>query len=326
MSTELAVWQDDQGRDVELETMTAFREVMGYKDHTDNEIIAFVEFCKAQGLNPYAGDIHFIKIGNFPAYHTIDISVYLRRAERHPQFRGIRSGIIVLSDGQPVRRVGEFRLDDEVLVGAWAEVSRADRDFVFEHSVKFSAVVSRTKDGKPNKQWRENPELMCVKSARKGALKVAFPSVSDDLPEGASVSVVDHEGMVVDGSTGEILSGETVDEAPALPEAQDTVPVDEPLPWANDEPAPVPADTSEAPDDPEPDPAVKDIDRDEVKRKAGYFKANLKATHTEEDYQSMLVALGLDADAVVNDVFEGAGNMPPPRDAIKKVIAWCEWL
>ena len=125
----------------------------------------------------------------------------------------------MLVDSKPVRRVGEFRLKDEELVGAWAEVRRSDRDFDFEHSVVLEDVMSKTRDGSPTKIWRESPAMMCVKAARKGALKVSFPSIFTALAENAQVTVVEQEGMVVDNDTGEILSGETVPEAPAVPEA-----------------------------------------------------------------------------------------------------------
>ena len=197
MSTELAVWKDDQAKEVQIRRMQAFREVMRYQDHTDNEIMAFVEFCRAQQLNMYTGDVYLIKPGRgYPEYRVIDVSVFIKRAEQSPKFRGLRTGDIVLVDGKPVRRVGQFRLESEALVGGWAEVRRSERDHDIEHSVLLSEVMSRTKDGKPTKIWRENPGLMVEKSALKGVLKVSFPGIFREIGEAdekSQITVIEHD-------------------------------------------------------------------------------------------------------------------------------------
>ena len=170
----------------------------------------------AQGLNPYTRDAHLIKPGKgYPAYQVIDVAVYLRVAPRCTRTsRGIRSGIIVLVDGKPVRPCGRVPPEGRRARGLHGQRSGAATATLTSSTASCSKMsCPRHGTARRRRYRRESPAMMCVKAARKGALKVSFPSIFTALAENAQVTVVEQEGMVVDNDTGEILSGETVPEA-----------------------------------------------------------------------------------------------------------------
>ncbi len=70
---------------------------------TDRDAMKFMMLCRAQRLNPFAGDAFLIgydsRDGGEPSFSLITAHVaFLKRAETHPEFDGMKSGIIVVDE------------------------------------------------------------------------------------------------------------------------------------------------------------------------------------------------------------------------------------
>src|SRR5699024_3015705 len=94
---------------------------------TDQEVVMFMNLCKYQKLNPFLNEAYLVKFGN-DAQIITGKEAFMKRAEQNDKYEGFKAGIIVLTkDGQIQKREGTFSLEDERLVGGWAEVHRNDR-------------------------------------------------------------------------------------------------------------------------------------------------------------------------------------------------------
>ena len=97
---------------------------------------------------------------------------FTEKAEMHPQFDGMKAGIIIRpkEGGALEHREGTFYLpSEEVLLGGWAEVFRKDRKI----STKAEVVLAEYNTGKRN--WAKMPGTMIRKVAIVQALRESFP-------------------------------------------------------------------------------------------------------------------------------------------------------
>lgn len=144
----------------------------------DGDLVKFIEICKINNLNPFAGDITLITFNNKvgDTWQTrgqacITISGYLKRATSHPEYRGYQAGIIVNDkDGHLIEREGDFLHPEENLLGCWCRVFFKSRE---------PLKVSRNKEfyHKGDKcMWTGNREpMMLVKCIVADGLRKAFP-------------------------------------------------------------------------------------------------------------------------------------------------------
>ena len=87
----------------------------------------------------------------------------------------MKSGIIVLNDkGEITERKGTFKLDNETLVGGWAEVFRKDWENSIYCSVSLTESIQKKGNGEPNSNWSKQPATMIEKVAKVRALREAF--------------------------------------------------------------------------------------------------------------------------------------------------------
>ena len=156
---------------------------------TNQELTMFMALCKYQHLNPFLNEAYIIKFGSQPAQLITSKEAFMKRAESNPQYDGIKAGIIVLRNGEIVYSNGAFRLKDDEIVGAWAEVYRKDRSE--PHRVEISAAEFN----KSQSTWKTMPATMIRKTAMVNALREAFPEAlggmyteDDRNPQDTSVS------------------------------------------------------------------------------------------------------------------------------------------
>ena len=152
--------------------------VNGGGEVTDQEVMMFLTLCKYQHLNPFLREAYLIKYGNSPATIVTSKDVFIKRAMRHPNFKGMQAGIIVkdIETGGIVEREGTFYdRDEEKLVGGWAKVFMSNIDYPFYETVALEEYEGRTKDGKLNSQWATKGATMIRKVAQMHALREAFP-------------------------------------------------------------------------------------------------------------------------------------------------------
>lgn len=148
--------------------------VRGQGAVTDQEVIMFIGMCKANKLNPFNNDAYLIKFGSQAASMIVSKDVFFKRAIENPNYDGMRSGIIVVKDGEIIKREGHIKLKDEEIAGAWCEVFRKDWQHSMYQEVNFEEYAGYTKDGKLNANWSSKPVVMITKVAESTALRKAF--------------------------------------------------------------------------------------------------------------------------------------------------------
>lgn len=140
------------------------------------EFKLFTELCKVRKLNPFLREAYLIKYSNNqPASIVVGKDAILKRAVLNAKYNGMKSGIIVLNEnGAVIERKGTFKLDNEQLVGGWAEVFRKDWDNSIYCSVSLSEAIQKKGNGEPNSNWSKQPATMIEKVAKVRALREAF--------------------------------------------------------------------------------------------------------------------------------------------------------
>jgi phage recombination protein Bet len=140
---------------------------------SDGDVLKFLMLCRSQKLNPWVGDAFLVGYDSQTGPEFSMISSHaslLKRADRQEDYEGLDSGVIVKRDGEIVELVGKFRLDEDVLLGAWAEVKVKDKKFG-RKKVRIQAFA------KENKFWKRDREGMITKCCEAAALREAFPNI-----------------------------------------------------------------------------------------------------------------------------------------------------
>lgn len=155
---------------------------------SDKDALKFIAMCHAKKLNPFEGDAFLIGYDtqDGPKYSLITAhQTYLKRAEMHPEFDGMKSGLIVrdketkaLSDIE-----GDFYLPDEQeILGAWATVFFKTRKIPMHKRVRLARFQ------KNFGVWKDDPAGMIVKVCESDSLRSSFPTLlgglylKDELP------------------------------------------------------------------------------------------------------------------------------------------------
>lgn len=153
---------------------------------TNQEIVLFIELCKAQGLNPFIREAYLIKYGTAKANMVVGKDVFTKRAQNHPKFKGYQAGVIVQrnSDKEIIERIGAFVLNgQETLLGGWAKV------FVDGYSEAVENRVSFAEYGSQQSTWKKMPATMIRKVALVQSFREAFPDVLGGLYDSSEMGV-----------------------------------------------------------------------------------------------------------------------------------------
>lgn len=144
---------------------------------TDQEVMFFLQLCKAKKLNPFMREAYLIKFGEkSPASIVVGKETFLKRAASIPQYNGFRAGIVVLDNAHQItQREGALMVEGEKLLGGWAEVYRKDWSLPLKVVVSTEEYLRRDRDGKPLRPWQEMPATMIRKVAIVQAHREAFP-------------------------------------------------------------------------------------------------------------------------------------------------------
>ena len=150
---------------------------------SERDALKFIMLCTARKLNPFEGDAFLIGYDgqNGPEFSLITAhQALIKRAEVHPEFDGMSSGVIV-RDGEngaaTMDLEGDFHLEDQPLVGAWAKVFFKTRKYPSTDRIALRNFIKTTAKGEPTKFWKENPAGQLVKCAEASALRKAFPTM-----------------------------------------------------------------------------------------------------------------------------------------------------
>mgnify|MGYP003652874911 FL=1 len=193
------------GADVEL-SVKLIQDTM-CKNATDREALMFLELCRHQGLNPWVRDAYLIKYGkDSEATMVTGKDAFMKRADKHPHFDGIESGVIVQKGDHIENRIGTLVLDGEKLVGGWARVARNDR------KIDITPTVSMDEFNSGRGLWQKMPGVMIEKCAIVTALRRAFPSTFAGMYDAAEMRDVE-----VDMSGEVMLAPEPASDVPPPP-------------------------------------------------------------------------------------------------------------
>ena len=188
MSNALATvvkYDTDSGVAIELSPQTVKDYlVRGNGNVSDQEVVMFLELCRAQRLNPFVNDAYLIKYGNSPASIVTGWHTFLKRAESHPEYDGLEAGVTILTPGasegakRVERRKGTLVLPGEDLVGGWAKVYRKDRTRPVEIELNISEY------DKKQSSWNTMKGTMIRKTAASQGLREAFPDALSGMYTG----------------------------------------------------------------------------------------------------------------------------------------------
>lgn len=144
---------------------------------TMQEVVMFMNLCKAQKLNPWVRDAYCVKYGSSPASIVVAKGAFEKRADANPSYNGSVAGIIVLKLNEDLeRREGALVLPGEKIAGGWAKVWRKDREHPTVIEVTFDEYVGKKGNGEMNSNWAKRPATMIRKVALVQALREAFPN------------------------------------------------------------------------------------------------------------------------------------------------------
>ncbi len=158
---------------------------------SDKDAVKFMMLCKARGLNPFEGDAFLIGYesdGEATFSLITSHQAFLKRAETHPEYDGMTSGVIVRPKGSEelVDRVGDFMLETDILLGGWATVHFKNRKYPMQKRLKLSTFSTG------RSRWKADPAGMIVKCAEADALRSSFPTLCGGMyMEGEMAAVID---------------------------------------------------------------------------------------------------------------------------------------
>lgn len=154
---------------------------------SDGDVMRFIMLCKARQLNPWEGDAFLIGYDSQagPSFSLITAhQAFLKRAEAHGQFDGMKSGVIVEDSKRGVIEVeGDFVLTGQTLLGGWCDVFRKD------HSHPKKARLKLDTFDKGFGQWKTNAAGMIVKCAEADALRGSFPNTLGGMYNDAELAL-----------------------------------------------------------------------------------------------------------------------------------------
>ncbi len=229
----------------------------------------FIMLCQGKGLNPWEGDAYLVgydardQAGNInPVFSLITAhQVLLKRAEVHPEYVGMTSGVVIRTDDGLQERETCFVEDGEVVVGGWAKVHRKTKDQSYS-----KLAVSQRKPKYATQFW-EGAKIaeQIQKCAEADALRMAFPTKIGGLYMSGEMSFpinVDARVSPGDDSTLKLVDVQSV--SVATPEAaQMEAGMHDPQ---SGEPAPEPEEQNERRDPPpraqrqqQPKPAANEV-------------------------------------------------------------------
>lgn len=170
MNNEIIEFKDDAGMSVKF-TSQDIRERL-CPNATESELALCVELCNRQHLNPFTQDVYLVKYGNAPASIITNYQVFNRRANKQPNYGGIDSGVVVLRDGEVVKKKGSavYKIIGEQLIGGWAEVKFTDG------KIPAYAELALTDYSTGKSNWAKMPGVMIDKCAKAAAWRLAYPS------------------------------------------------------------------------------------------------------------------------------------------------------
>jgi len=230
---EIQTFTTYDGRTITL-NLKMLKTVLGkaFELATEYETATFVHYCVTNRLDPFRGQVYFIKYkADAPPAFVTSWEVMLDRANRHPAFNGFESGIVWdVTDNAGLRAVHRGQPCDFVqdathrVVGGWARVYRKDQAVPRYVEVPLGEMEgTRYDQGKqvPTRSWAKMQTTMCTKTPSARALRQAFPdTLGTLLADGETLVSEPNELGQTDGGKSRFGFGEEPETAPKNGAAQ----------------------------------------------------------------------------------------------------------
>ena len=187
--TDIISYKSDSGVEVRLSPQMIRQLQSGAGVLTGAEIGYCLKLCEATGVNPWIGDVHFIKYGSEKVSIVTGKGVFTKRAAADHNYDGPDAGIIVERAGEIIELDGCFMLPTDTLLGGWAKAYRKDWAHPVTIKVYLTEYIGLKRDGTPNRQWSTMPGTMIRKVALVQALREAFPERLNGLYDPAEVNI-----------------------------------------------------------------------------------------------------------------------------------------
>jgi len=193
---------------------------------SNQELIFFMNICKARKLNPLVKDCYLIKYGNEPAAIVTSIDFYRRRARAQKDCTGWKKGVIVLTkDGTPKETFG-IVLPGEKLVGGWFEAKPKGWEEPLRVEVNLEAHIKKTSDGRTTRFWSpENQASQIMKVAESQGLRTLWPDEFAKLY--TQEEIITGEEVISREEKLHAIDAETVKSEPCLNKDKDELPSEE---------------------------------------------------------------------------------------------------
>lgn len=226
MSNELKMveYQSISGIPVKLDAETVIRYcARGNGNITPQEVALFLRTCQAKRLDPLEnGEVYLIKYDDTkPAQIVVGKHAYLRRADRNPEYRGKKSGIVIVRDGKVIQKEGccLYKILNETLIGGWCRVLRRRAGAEVDEEFYREVALEEYNSGQAN--WKVKPATMIEKVAVSQCLRDAFPNDYEGLyseDEMMASGAIPTEYTVVEG--GDAPPPEKPEEDPVITSKQ----------------------------------------------------------------------------------------------------------
>jgi phage recombination protein Bet len=143
---------------------------------TVQELMYFLNICRARRLNPLTKDCYLIKYSADPAAIVTSIDFFRKRARIQKDCVGWQKGIIVRGKDGKLRDSFGLVDEGETLVGGWFEAQPTGWTKPFRLEVNLSGYIKKTKEGAVTRFWQpENQPTMIAKVGEAQGLRTLWP-------------------------------------------------------------------------------------------------------------------------------------------------------
>lgn len=168
---------------------------------TEQELMLFIQKCKALKLNPFLREIYLVKYKDNPAATIIAKDSWIKNASAQPDYRGYKAGIIVKDkkDGSITKTDGFYDKDTHIVVGGWCTVYRKNKeDFTIE--VPLHEYIGLKSDGTPNKNWSGKAGTMIRKVGIVQGIRECFSNIFSGIYDESEVDAINNANGFIDTS------------------------------------------------------------------------------------------------------------------------------
>lgn len=133
--------------------------VQGKKELVSSqELMYFMNVCRARKLNPFIKDCYLIKYGSDPAAIVTSVDYFRKNARKAPDCKGWQAGIVILQNGEITCREGSLILENETLVGGWAEALPEGWNKPKRHTINLAGYIKKKRDGTVTRFWESDKQ------------------------------------------------------------------------------------------------------------------------------------------------------------------------